>query len=281
LLKDDASRLLTDETGAEGQASSASSDGRSEALADLVKSIRRRMYSIAEFMRMVKQWFTEDYNVRNCHKGTMWEAPYGDHHLYLPECADDYGDLRDILAYIHLNPIRASIADRFDGYAWSSYTAYRNGDPAAVEAMRRMYPGMTDDEIVQVHEERMSRLLEGWKRKRAEELAHRRLAGYELPADPLTSECMIAQAQMQIEEAKRMVVELQLKREVAKGTKQVRSLVCRQILVLSSVYHDSTPQMLADTLKVPLRSVQRYVESLVRSGELIRAPEGLRTSSAA
>lgn len=100
-------------------------EGREKAKAERVAAIRRRMYSISEYMRMIKQWFSEDYNRRNGHKGTMWEAIYGDHAMSLPDEADGYEDIRDVLAYIHLNPIRAAMTDRFDGYAWSSYAAYR------------------------------------------------------------------------------------------------------------------------------------------------------------
>ena len=93
--------------------------------------------------------------------------------------------------------------------------------------MRRAYPGMTDEDVVLVHEERMSRLLEDWKRKRAEEIARKRDAGYSLPPDPLTDECMVAQAREQIERVRKQVVELQLEREVTKGTKRIRSIIQR------------------------------------------------------
>ena len=39
---------------------------------------RQRMYSVASFMKIVKQWFTAEYNKRNGHKGTLWESTYYD-----------------------------------------------------------------------------------------------------------------------------------------------------------------------------------------------------------
>ena len=36
--------------------------------------LRRQMYDIGLFMKRVKQWFTEDYNERQSHTGTMWEG---------------------------------------------------------------------------------------------------------------------------------------------------------------------------------------------------------------
>ena len=293
LLKGDASRLLTDEaddrivnpygrTGAECQTPCASLDGgRTEARAKLVKSIRRRMYSIAEYMRMIKKWFSDAYNERNGHKGTMWEAVYGDHSFFMPEENDAFDLLRDILAYIHLNPIRAALTDAFDGYPWSSFTAYRRGDEVAVAAMRRAYPGYAEAEIVEVHESRMERLLETWKMKRAKEIARKRLAGYEISPDALTDECMIAQAKEQLERLQKKVMELQLQRAVTGRPETVRALILQQILALAEIDPDGTPQSFAGALKVPLRTVQRYVTGLVGAGTLVRRKEGWQVQSAA
>ena len=293
LLKGDASRLLDDESddrivnpygqsGAECQTPRASSDGgREEARAKLVKSIRRRMYSIAEYMRMIKKWFSDAYNEKNGHKGTMWEAVYGDHPFPLPEDDEAFNALRDILAYIHLNPVRAALTDEFDGYPWSSYTAYRQWDEIAIAAMRRAYPGYTDAEIVEVHESRMEKLLEAWKLKRAKAIARKRIAGYEIPSDSLTDECKIAQAKELLDRLQKKVMELQLQRAVAKGHETVRELIVQQILALTEIDPDGTPQTFADALKVPLRTVQRYVTDLVRSGTLIRQSDGWQVANAA
>lgn len=291
-LKGDACRLLSDESddrivnpygnvGAECQTPCASSDGREEARAGLVKSIRRRMYSIAEYMRMIKKWFSDAYNERSGHKGTMWEAVYGDHSFPMPETEEAFDSLRDILAYIHLNPVRSASADAFDGYPWSSYTAYRRGDETAIAAMQRAYPGYAEPEIAMVHESRMERLLESWKLKRAKEIARKRLAGYEIPPDALTDECKIAQAMEQLERLQKKVVELQLQRMVAHGSETIRALVLRQILTLAEIDPQGTPQSFADALKVPLRTVQRHVAGLLRTGALIRQSDGWQVPCAA
>ena len=285
-LKGDSFRLRTDEsddrivneyerTGAECQTPRASlGPGCEEARAKLIRSIRRRMYSIAESMRMIKMWFSDAYNERNCHKGTMWEAVYGDRFLVMPEEGESLDDLRDILAYVHLNSVRAAVADSFDGYPWSSYSAFRRGECMAVAAIRRLYPGFSDEEIVEAHEARMSLLLEDWKFRRAKEIAHKRMAGYEVPADRLTDECMVAQARAQIEMIQRQVMDMQLERNMAKSGAQVRSLIIRQVLMLASVRPDSTPQTLSEALKVPLRTIQRYIEGLTKSGALNRQWDG-------
>ena len=291
LLKGDASRLLADESddrivnpygqlGARCPTPRANRDGRAEARAELVKSIRRRMYSIAEYMRMIKKWFSDAYNERNGHKGTMWEAIYRDHPFFMPEDGESLDALRDILAYIHLNPIRASVADGFCSYPWSSYTAFCRGDEVAVAGMRRAYPGCSDEEMAEIHKARMTKLLEAWKLKRAKEIARKRLAGYELPPDALTDECMIAQAKEQYERLQREVMDLQLQRAVAKGPDKVRALINRQLLALAEMCPDGTPRSFADTLKVPLRTIQRYVAGLVKSGAIVHQHGGWQVSKA-
>ena len=290
LLKGDAHRLLSDEsddhienpyakTGAECQTPRASlSGGCAEAREKLVRSIRRRMYSIAEYMRMIKKWFSDGYNERNCHKGTMWEAVYGDRAFAMPEEGESLADLRDTLAYVHLNPIRAGLTDRFDGYPWSSYSAYRHGDGVAIAAMRLAYPGLADEEIVELHELRMSQLLEEWKLRRAQEIARKRIAGYEIPSDEVTDECMVAQAKEQIERIQKEVMDMQLKRTMAKGAGQSRSIVLRQIIALVTINPECTSQSLSGMLKVPLRTIQRYIAGLARSGTLRWRHDGWHVS---
>ena len=246
-------------------------EGRADARAESAAAIRRRMYSIAEYMKMVKQWFSEDYNRRNGHKGTMWEAVYGDHAMFLPESADGYGDLRDVLAYIHLNPIRAAMTDRFDGYAWSSYAAYRAGDPVATRAMRIAYAGYDDAEIVRVHEERMARLLEDWKRKRAEAIAKKTANGYRLPHDALTDEAMVAQAAAHIAEVQKESERLNAERQMAEGRQRKKELVCNQILCETKLHPEFTGKEIAGVIGVPPRTVYRYIAEMRKEGRMPQA----------
>lgn len=97
---------------------------------------RRRMYDVGIFMKIVKQWFTTEYNRRYKHKGTLWESVYFDR--IVPQ---NESDMAKCLGYIHLNPIRAATSDRFDGYIWSSYSAFQKGDPTAIAGMRFVYGG--------------------------------------------------------------------------------------------------------------------------------------------
>ena len=76
---------------------------------------RKRMQNIGDFVKIVKQWFTEDYNRRNSHKGTLWESVYYDRIVEYRKTP-----IERCLAYVHLNPVRAAICATFDGYPWSS-----------------------------------------------------------------------------------------------------------------------------------------------------------------
>ena len=273
-LKGDAERIFADDGfGTECPTLGASFDeARAEARAERVAAIRRRMYSIAEYMRMIKQWFSEDYNRRNGHKGTMWEAIYGDHAMFLPEDADGYEDIRDVLAYIHLNPIRAAMTDQIDGYAWSSYAAYRRGDPVAVKAMRLAYAGYDDDtEIAKVHEERMARLLENWKRRRAEEIARKKANGYQLPHDTLTDEAMVAQAAAHIAEVQKESERLNAERQLAEGRQRKKELICDQILCETKLHPEFTGKEIAGVIGVPLRTVYRYIAEMRKEGRMPQA----------
>ena len=77
-------------------------EGWKEAEARL-NAIRGRMYNVGSFMKIVKQWFSEEYNRRNDHKGTLWEGPY--HDRIVPY---RLSEIKKCLAYVHLNPIRAA-----------------------------------------------------------------------------------------------------------------------------------------------------------------------------
>ena len=278
LLKGDGNRLLVDEKTYGGCPSSfgtecltpcAKSEDRKDARAKLAAAVRRRMYSIAEFMRMIKQWFSEDYNQRNGHKGTLWEAVYHDRPMFLPDDTSDYADLRDCLAYIHLNPLRAAISAEFDEYEWSSYTAYRKGNSLAEKGMRFAYSGYNDDqEIVEAHELRMTRLLEQWKRKRAEDIARKRLNGYEMPSDPLTDEAMIVQAAEHAAQVRKESERLNAERQHAEGRMEKRRLVCDQILCEMKLHPDFTGRDIASVIDMPPRTVYRYIAEMRKQGRL-------------
>jgi len=75
----------------------------------------RRMYDLSEFMKGVKQRFTQWYNREHARTGTLWEGRFKS---VLVE-----GGLaaRIVAAYIDLNPVRAGMVSGPEDYRWSSY----------------------------------------------------------------------------------------------------------------------------------------------------------------
>lgn len=153
------------------------------------ENLKKQMYSIGSFMKILKQWFTVDYNQRHQHKGTLWESVYKD-----VVVKDKPHEIAKCAAYIHLNPIRAAITPDFDGYQWSSFSALANGDATALAGMRMIYgEESTREEIAEAHRKLMSECLEGIKRERALRIAMLRESGVDAPVDHLTSEALVAE----------------------------------------------------------------------------------------
>ena len=77
----------------------------------------KRMYSLSDFMRCVKQRSTRWHNAKTARRGTIWEERFASVVVEEEERA-----LRTMAAYIDLNPVRAGmVADPAD-YRWSGYS---------------------------------------------------------------------------------------------------------------------------------------------------------------
>lgn len=235
-----------------------------------IEKQRHRMYNIADYMKMIKQWFSEDYNRRNGHKGTMWEATYGDVHVGKTSRA-----MAERLAYLHLNPVRAAITPNFDDYRWSSLTACMENNAIALSGMRFVYgPDMTDDEMFEYHKGIMCESLERWKFERAQTIARKRIMGYELPEDALTHEAQIVQAESHIKEIHEQLTSIQAERQVAKGAARKRELLERQILMAINANPMSSVQSLSDILGTPVPTIYQYLQSLKKRGVLFKEKRG-------
>ena len=227
---------------------------------------RARMYDIGSFMKIAKQWFTVEYNRRNAHKGTLWESAYFDRVVKRRT-----KDMSECLAYIHLNPIRAAASDRFDGYAWSSYSAFRKGEPIATAGMRFVYgEAEPDGDIAARHEELMERLLEEEKQRRAEEIARRRADGYEMPLDPLTTEAMVAQRAAHLGEVRRSLRELRESEKVKNRSRVAREDRERKAVALLEMDAGMSISALAEQLGVGLSMAYHLIAGMRRKGMLER-----------
>ena len=231
-----------------------------------IEKQKSRMYDVSSFMKIVKQWFTAEYNKRNAHKGTLWESTYFDRIV-----KRDMADMAKCLGYIHLNPIRAAECDRYDGYTWSSYTAFCKGDPTAVAGMRFVYgQDQTDDEIANMHEGVLDSLLEKEKLRRAEEIARRREAGYEVPVDPLTSEALIAQEAARLKMVQKELLEMR-EEHVRKGRRsQRRTEREKEVLALMETNPEIDVPMLAEQLSLGIAMIYRILGNLKESGMIER-----------
>ena len=242
----------------------------------LLDTLRKRMYSIGEFVKIVKQWFSEEYNRRNSHTGTLWEGVYHDRVV-----AYRQKDMEECLGYIHLNPIRAAACATFDGYAWSSYSAFKKGDEVAIAGMRFVYSQMTEDggeltlgEIAESHEELLANLLEKWKLRRAEEIARKRAAGHAAPIDPLTSEAMVAQVEKHIAEVMAASVELHEQRNSARSVKERHKAIEQEIVSLVEMHPGIRAEQLMDMLCVSKSGLYRFLAKLKASGAIEQDGKG-------
>lgn len=228
--------------------------------------LRARMYDIGEFMKTLKQWFTQEYNKRNSHVGTLWETAYHDKPVPML-----HGDLTKVLAYIHLNPIRAAVTDKFDGYLWSSLNAAVRGDPIAIEGLKFVYGNEASiSEILAVHHVIMNDLLEAEKQRRAMEIARKRAAGYQMPSDSLTSEAYIAQAQAHLEKVIQAGVTLAADAAVYKKSAEKRQDVEGRILEVVRINPTATAKDIADKVGVPYSTAHKYISGMQRNGLIIR-----------
>ena len=231
---------------------------------------RRRMYDIGSFMKIVKQWFTEEYNRRNAHRGTLWESTYYDRGVPNTE-----RELSMCLAYIHLNPIRAAVTNKFDGYLWSSFSAFMKGDPTAIGGMRFIYGDEdAEAEIASRHEFLLEELLESEKLKRAEEIARKRAVGYEMPPDPLTTEAMVAQRAAHQADVQKAWIELREARMCAKRRDERRELTYKGVCALLDEHSSMEVHQLAEHLSLGMGMTYRILAEMKKRGMICQEKYG-------
>ena len=90
-----------------------------------------RMWDLSQFMKVLKQRFTQWFNKRHGRKGTLWED------RFKSVLVEDGYTARVMGAYIDLNPVRAGMLDDPGAYRWSSYGAAVAGDRRARAGIER------------------------------------------------------------------------------------------------------------------------------------------------
>ena len=223
-----------------------------------LKAIADSMYKVSVFMKILKQWLTQEYNSRYTHKGTLWEGVYKDVLV-----KNTPTELEKRAGYIHLNPIRAAICPGFDEYLWSSLNALKRSDELALDGLRRIYGvEASREEILQSHRHLMAELLERVKLERAEEIARMRAAGIEMSVDHLTSEALVAQAAANLAQAAEALVEEKAIRKARGRPKVVGELLSETIRRLLAENPNMSSQAIVEATGKPRSTVFRYLKQV-------------------
>ncbi len=110
---------------------------RDAGLLDLVRSrlasFTRRMFSLSNFMKSLKQRFSSFYNRNHQRKGTLWEERF---RSVIVE--GESTTLMTMALYIDLNPIRAGIVSDPAEYRFCGYGEAVGGGERAREGMRSL-----------------------------------------------------------------------------------------------------------------------------------------------
>ena len=105
------------------------SGGPAAAEAELDR-LRARMHDLSQFVKTFKEEFGRLFRRRRPYPGTLWEGRFKSTLIgeaeYLRRCA----------AYVELNPVRAGLSSRAEGYAWNTVGAARRGNAFAIRCRR-------------------------------------------------------------------------------------------------------------------------------------------------
>lgn len=104
--------------------------GAHEAAQRVLDSYLVRMHDLSQFMKTLKQRFTQWFNKKHGRRGTLWEDRY---RSTLVE--GDANALTMVSSYIDLNPVRAGLVEDPKDYLWSSYGAAVAGVRIAVKGV--------------------------------------------------------------------------------------------------------------------------------------------------
>jgi REP element-mobilizing transposase RayT len=113
-----------------------------------------RMCDLSEFMKAVKQRFTQWYNSENGTKGTLWES------RFKSELVQSGFAAQTVAAYIDLNPLRAGIVEDPKDYRWCGYAEGVAGKREAQLGLLSLMQGV--DNVVP-NQELLGTLSKSWK----------------------------------------------------------------------------------------------------------------------
>jgi REP element-mobilizing transposase RayT len=112
-----------------------------------------RMWNLSEYMKIVKQRFTQWYNRTHGRRGVLWESRFES------GLVEDGHAARRVAAYIDLNPVRAGIVGDPKDYRWSGYGEAVAGKVKARAGLRLVLFG---DRATRTGEKRAAREIATW-----------------------------------------------------------------------------------------------------------------------
>ena len=90
----------------------------------------RRMWDLSEYMKIVKQSFTQWFNRKHERRGVLWEE------RFKSELVEEGRAARRVAGYIDLNPVRAGVVKDPKDYRWSGYGEAVAGKERALAGLR-------------------------------------------------------------------------------------------------------------------------------------------------
>ncbi len=103
---------------------------------------RARMGNLSDYVKTLKQRFSQWFNGQNNREGTLWEGRFHSVMLSHNEGKDGQGLgllARFVAGYIDLNPVRAEVARQAEETDWSGYGAAMRGDGYALAGIRLLW----------------------------------------------------------------------------------------------------------------------------------------------
>lgn len=108
---------------------------------------KRKFSDISAFVKELKQRFTQWYNKQNKRRGHLWEGRFKSIRIETGKA------VVAVSAYIDLNPIRAGITKRIDGYRFTSYAARKALSGGWLLPLSEVYPELELKEYGRLLEE--------------------------------------------------------------------------------------------------------------------------------
>ena len=112
-----------------------------------------RMWDLSQYMKIVKQTFTQWFNQKHGRRGVLWEERFES------EVVEDGHAARRVAGYIDLNPVRAGMVKDPKDYRWSGYGEAVAGKEVACAGLRLV---MFEERSMRTSEERAAREVSTW-----------------------------------------------------------------------------------------------------------------------